>query len=462
MSIEERPALCRPEPSARTLIAEIAAGHLSPLDVIDAAIARTEAVDPIINAMPVRAFERARDAARALMEAHARGNPYPPLHGLPLGVKDNADVAGIPTSGGSPITAGGAAPTVSSPAIALLEENGAIALGKTNLSELGGANTTNALFGATRNPFDPRLTAGGSSGGSAAALAAGAIALAHGNDVGGSLRTPAAFCGVAGLRPTPGLVPRKPLSDPFDTVFVDGPMARDIADLALMLDAMTGAAPTDFLSRPRAGSYLEAALRPTAPRCAALSPDLGVFPVDPAIRATFEALTADLVAEPAAPDLAPAQRIIDVLRGLSYAASWGPLWPARAADFTAEVAGDITRGLALTGPEIADATRARAALHRTVLAFFARYDVLICPVTQVLPFPVELAWPNEIDGAPCPTYVHWIAITYVWSVLGCPAVSVPLGRDAGGLPRALQVVGPPHSEARLLSIAAFLEERCTR
>lgn len=461
MSPPEQPPLVHPAESALETLEAIEAGYFSPRDVVESAIARIEATDPFVNAMPVRCFERALAAADAMAERQAAGEPWPPLAGLTVAVKDNADVAGVPTSGGSPITAG-QLPAVSHPAVARLEANGAIVIGKSNLSELGGANTTNRLFGATRNPYDTSLTAGGSSGGSAAALATGQVLLAHGNDVGGSLRTPAAFCGVTGLRPTPGIVARKPLSDPFDTIFVEGPMARSVADLALMLDAMAGPAAADLLSRPAAHSCLDAALSPAPPRLAAVSPDLGSLPVDRAIRIGFDALTARLAragleAETASPDVSGAQPVIDILRGLSYAASWGALWPARRADFTAEVGGDITRGLALTGAGIGAAMAARAALYREVLAFFARYDVLICPVTQVPPFPVEIPWPTEIDGVTCPTYVHWIAITYVWSVVGCPALAVSLGRDAAGLPLAVQVVGPPHSEHRLLAVGAWLE-----
>lgn len=448
-------------PSARDAIAEIRAGHMSPLDAVEASIARIEATDGIVNAIPVRCFERARASARQAMEAHARGEDWPLLAGLPMAVKDNADVGGVPTSGGSAITAG-RVPDRSDPAIALLERNGAIPIGKSNLSELGGANTTNTLFGATRNPFDPRLTAGGSSGGSAAALALGQVPLAHGNDVGGSLRTPAAFCGVAGLRPTPGLVPRKPMSDPFDTVFVEGPMARDVGDVALMLDAMTGFHAPDLMSRRTEGGFASAAARPAAPARLAVSSDLGILPLDADVRADFTRIASALFreiphAEDAAPELAGAPDIIRTLRGIGYLATWGAWWPQDRALFTADVAGDIERGAGLTSRGLARAFAGRAALYRTMLAFFERFDVLVCPVAPVKPFPVEVPWPRSIGGSACESYIDWIMITYVWSILGCPALCVTLGRDAAGLPVAVQLVGPPHSEKRLLSAGAWME-----
>ena len=453
--------LVRQERTALQAIAEVRAGHMSPLDLVNEAMARIDEVDGRINAMPVRSFERAHAQARAMTEALARGNEPTLLCGLPMAVKDNSDVGGVPTSGGSPITAG-RVPEESDPAIARLEGQGAITLGKTNLSELGGANTVNSLFGATLNPFDTTLTVGGSSGGSAAALASGQVYLAHGNDVGGSLRTPAAFCGVAGLRPTPGLVARKRAADPFDQVFVEGPMARNVADLGLMLDAMAGAERHDLLSWPSAGGYLAAAMSPEPPSFIAASSDLGVLSVSAEIRNDFAAIADAMAAqgvniEAAHPDFTGLGDMIRTLRGATYAVNWQGHWPVRSHDFTGDVAGDIVRGLALSGAQIATATRRRGEFYRRMIAFFEKYPVLVTPVTQVKPFPVTQKWPTEIEGVPQGHYTDWIAITYAWSMLGCPALAVPLGYDAQGLPMALQVIGPPRSEARLLSVGAWLE-----
>ncbi|WP_117190304.1 amidase [Rhizobium terrae] len=453
------------ELSAVEAIAEIREGHLSPLDVIDASIVHIEATDGAINAIPVRCFEAARIAASRLMEKRVTGGDWPLLCGLPLAVKDNSDVAGVPTSGGSALTAG-RIPDISDPAIDRLQRAGAIVIGKSNLSELGGANTTNALFGATRNPFFPALTSGGSSGGSAAALAAHQVYLGHGNDVGGSLRTPAAFCGVAGLRPTPGLVPRKPLSDPFDTIFVEGPMARTIPDLALMLDAMSGFHSTDLLSRSRNTSFHDAASQPHWAVRVAVSEDLGMLPVAGDIRSGFRGAIdglqrAGCAISEAAPDLSGIPDVIRALRGLAYLATWGKHWPALRDRFTPEVGGDIAYGENLSVSDIAQAIEHRATLYRRMMGFFKNVDVLICPTTQVRPFPVEIPWPADIDGQACESYIDWIMITYVWSVLGCPALAVPAGRDPNGMPVSLQVVGPPHSEERLLSVAARIEQEFT-
>ena len=441
---------------------EVRRGTLSPLDLVDAAIARIEATDSAINAVPVRCFDRARGQARQMMEAAAGGGDWPLLAGLTLVVKDNTDVGGVATSGGSAITAG-RVPAASDPAIGLLERNGAIVIGKSNLSELGGANTTNALFGPTRNPHRTQLTAGGSSGGSAAALAVGQVHLGHGNDVGGSLRTPAAFCGVTGMRPTPGLVPRKPMSDPFDTVFVEGPMARTVPELALMLDAMSAFHAPDLLSRAAGAAYLDGIGAALLPERVAVSEDLGLLPVDPAVRVGFRALVTRLgqnqgcALVPATPNLHRLPEAIRCLRGLTYLTSWQDYWPREEQRFTPEVAGDIAFGQSLTPDRIARAMSDRATAFRAMTEFFAQHDLLVCPAVQVPPFPVEEHWPRTIDGQECSSYVDWIMITYVWSVLGCPAIAVPAGRDAAGLPVSIQIVGPPHADARVLGFAAWVE-----
>lgn len=462
-----RPVICRAEPSAIEIINDIKRGHVSPLDLIESAIERIEQVDVAINALPVRCFERAREQAKALMEARAKGAEWPLLCGLPMAIKDNADLGGVPTSGGGHITTG-RVPPKSDPAIMRLERHGGIALGKSNLSELGGANTTNALFGPTANPWHQALTAGGSSGGSAAALAAGEVFFGHGNDVGGSLRTPAAFCGVTGLRPSPGLVPRKWMSDPFDTVFVEGPMARSVPDLALMLDAMAGQHVDDLMSHPADGiSFSTAAENLRKPGKLAFSEDLGILPVETQVRTGFRSLIAALhrecpSVEEATPDFTGTQTMIDVLRGLAYAKAWGDHSPSNFWEFTPEVSEDIARGITVTGEDIAVAMRHRINLYQRTIDFFSRFDALICPTTQVRPFPLEVHWPRHIEGVPCANYTHWIAITYFWSMIGCPALTVTLGEDGDGLPLSLQIVGPPRSDARLISIGSWMEATIKR
>lgn len=433
-------------------------GELRPLDLVEASIARIEATDGAVNALPVRCYDRARAQARAIESAPQRTL----LGGIPIVVKDNNDVGGVGTSGGTPIFRD-RVPAVSDRTIAHLEVNGAIPIAKANLSELGGANTTNRLFGPTRHPLDTRLTCGGSSGGSAVAVATGQVWLAHGNDVGGSLRVPPAFCGIAGLRPTPGRVPRKTLSDPFDTVFVDGPIARGIEDLALMFDAMVGFDAGDPLSAPSPEAPFRAAARAPqrAPRVA-FSTAFADFPVDDAIADVCEGALQRLAAAGlpvvhAAPDTRGALAAIKVLRGDAYAMNWEPMLKTHAGAFTADVQRDIDRGLTQDPAALRAARRYRIELTRRTLAFLDEHDFLVCPAMQALPFPVEQPWVTRIGDAVLEDYIDWIGIDYVWSLVGCPVLAIPAGRTANGMPVGLQVMARPRAEAGLLAFGAWVE-----
>ncbi len=436
------------------------AGELRPSELVEASIRRIEATDGAVNALPVRCFERAREQARQIEQ----GGERPLLGGLPIVVKDNNDVGGVGTSGGTSIFRD-RVPAVSDRTIARLEHQGAIPMAKANLSELGGANTTNRLFGTTRNPWDTALTCGGSSGGSAVAVATGQVWVAHGNDVGGSLRIPPAFCGVAGLRPTPGRIVRKALCDPFDTVMVDGPIARSIEDLALMFDAMTGFDAADPLSAPSPDGpfrpHARQPRRPAARVALCLAPD--DIAVDPQIAAVCaEAVQrlagAGLQVETAQPDIAGARSAIAVLRGDGYALGWEPML-AQAGDdaFTPEVMGDIRRGLTQSAAALRAAQRWRSGLYRRVAEFLQTYEFLLCPATQALPFPHTQRYPTAIDGVAMASYVDWISIDYVWSLVGCPVLAMPAGKSAAGLPVGLQIMGRPRSEAALLAFGAWIE-----
>jgi amidase len=442
--------------SARAVRGLLGRGEVTPSELVEAAVARIEAIDEAVNAVPTRCFERARE------QAVQPGLRQTMLGGMPFVVKDNAEVGGVRFTGGTPIFADRVS-TQSDRTIALIERNGGIPLGKSNLSELGGANTTNAVFGATRNPWDTALTCGGSSGGSAVALATGQAWLAHGNDVGGSLRIPASICGVTGLRPTPGRLPRRSILNPFDTVFVDGPMARDVADLALFFDAMIGFDSADPLSAPSPDApFLPSALDPDRPLRAAYSPDLGILPVDDEVRALGETAIAALrddgtAIDDACPDFAGALDALHVLRGASYVAAWDPLLTRHRHQFTPEVMGDIETGLRQTPSSIGAAERYRAEMYRRVIAFLQHHEVLITPATPILPFPVDIRWPHEVAGVRQQTYIDWIAITAIPSLLACPVLAVPAGFSRNGLPFGLQIVGRPRSEARLFRIAAWME-----
>lgn len=465
MSVTQKSKLTFDGPSASQLIAEIRTGHLSPKEVMSDTIARIEEVEPVINAFTATRFEFALRRATAIQDEATKRGEWPLLCGLPIGVKDNADIAGLSTSGGSRLATRPVA-TESDPSIAALERNGAIGIGKTNLSELGGANTTNHLFGATVNPHNPDLTAGGSSGGTAAALAAGEIHLGHGNDVAGSLRTPAAFCGITGLRPTPGLVARRRQCDPFDMVFVEGPMARTLPDLALTLDAMVTDQHADILCQTghaQQGTYLSAATSPLRPERVAFSVDLGALSVDPGVRASFQtgmtALSrAGLDLSEATPDLTALVPCAATLRGASYAGTWHGQIEGNRNSFTPDVRGDIERGLTQSGADVALAMRTRADVYHRACEFFDSYSLMICPTVQVAAFPHTTAWPKSIAGETCHSYIDWIMVTYLWSLLGYPTLAVPVGLDDERMPVSLQLVGPPHSEVRLLQAAVWITE----
>lgn len=442
--------------SARKVQDLLTRREITASDLVDASITRIEAVDGAVNAVPIRCFERARKQARDPALASSK------LGGIPFVIKDNAAVGDVRWTGGTPIFADRIA-SESDRTIALIERNGGIPLGKANLSELGGANTTNAVLGTTRNPWNTALTCGGSSGGSAVALATGQVWLAHGNDVGGSLRIPASFCGVTGLRPTPGRVPRRSILNPFDTIFVDGPMARDVADLAFFFDAMVGFDPADPMSSPSPDApFLPAALDPARPLRAAWSPDLGILPVDDDVRSLGETAMAALRAdgasiETASPDFTGALEALLTLRGLHYVTSWALFLDKHRHQFTPEVMGDIEHGLRQTPSSIGAAERYRADMYRRVIAFLQDYEVLITPATPILPFPVETRWPKEIAGRQQQTYIDWIAITAITSLLACPILALPVGFSKDGLPYGIQLIGRPRSEARLFQIAAWME-----
>jgi len=453
--------------SARSVVAELAAGRVSPLELVEAAIARIEAVDPLVNAVPTRCFERARAHARALMQGGAAAAGKPGwLGGLPIVVKDLNDVEGVRTTYGSPIFAEHV-PQQTALHVRRLEANGAIVLGKSNTPEFGaGANTFNEVFGATRNPWNTDLTCGGSSGGAAVALATGMAWLADGSDLGGSLRTPAAFCSVVGLRPSLGRVASGPARCRFQTLAVQGPMARDVADLALMLDALVGTDLGDPLAtEPPAVPFATAVEQPPALGRVGFSADLGgLVPVDPEIAriagqaaARFSELGA-VVIENRAPDFGPTREIFEILRAAHFAYDKAPLLDAERERLKPEVVWNIERGLALTAEEIGWAERERGLIQARTAAFFEEHDLLLCPATIVPPFDVGLRYLESLGDYRFATYIDWVAVTYAITLSGCPALSLPCGFTQSGLPVGLQIVAPPRAEARLLAAARALED----
>jgi amidase len=453
--------------SATEAVARLRKRELRPLDLIDAALARIAAVDKPVNALPILCPERARAAAKRL-EGQTSDDPGW-LAGLPIAIKDTADVAGVRTTYGSPIYADHV-PERSDVTVEMLESRGAIVLAKSNTPEFAaGANTFNEVFGKTRNPWRTSQTAGGSSGGAAAALASGQVWLAHGSDLGGSLRIPASFCGVVGLRPSPGRVAhRGPRPAPFETMAVDGPMGRSVADVALLLDAMTGEHWADPLSLPRpAEPFQNAAGRPALPRRIAWSPDLGgLMPLDPEVRAVCGAVVGRLErlgaqVEETCPDFGDATEIFRVLRASSFAMRYASLLQTNRKDLKPEIVGNIEAGLKLTAEDVGRAETARGALAFRLATFFQSHALLITPAVITPPFDIEQRYLTEVGGHKFKDYVGWLIGSFAITLTSCPAISIPCGFTKDGLPIGLQIVAPFHGEAALLSAAAAIEADLT-
>jgi amidase len=446
--------------------AALRSGACSARELIEAHLARIERVDPLVNAIVTRTPERALAAADEADRRRARGHhELPPLHGLPIAHKDLQDTAGVRTTYGSP-SFRDHVPAADSLLVERLREAGAILVGKTNTPEWGaGSHTFNRVFGATRNPWDTTRSAGGSSGGAAVALACRMLPIADGSDLGGSLRNPAAWSGVLGLRPTPGVVPRWPVSAPWLPLAVDGPMARTADDLALLLGALAGGDARDPLSQRDAGIDLASPLAADLlGRRVAWSPDVGGLPIEPAVREVLAAALPLLgeigldVSEDE-PDFTGADEVFETWRAFMSATGLGDEYDARAGELKPAVRSEVERGRALTSAQLTRATRLQAELAERVLAFFDRYDYLACPVTQVEPFPLEQEYAVEIDGVTMGSYIEWMRSNSRISAMCCPAISVPVGFSKTGLPVGLQFVTRPFGERALLEVAHALELR---
>ncbi len=450
--------------TARQVVELLKTGEVTPLELIDVAADRIGEVEKEVNALPTLCLDRARNRAKKLM-SHPQDDPPPYfLYGLPIAVKDLEDVAGVRTTYGSPIFEHHK-PDRSDYLVEKLESNGAIVIGKSNTPEFGaGANTFNEVFGATRNPWNTALTCGGSSGGSAVALATGEVWLATGSDLAGSLRIPASFCSVVGFRPSPGRVAAGPNPLPFETLPVQGPMGRNVADVALMLDAQVGQHPGDPLSLPRPQTpYLEAVDRPINPKRIGYSPDLGIAPIDPEVkdictRAATAWADLGVTVEEACPDLKNAEPIFQVLRGVLYANRLGPLLETHRDKLKPEVIWNIEKGLGLTADEIGRAERERACLYHGTIDFFMDYDLLICPTVITPPFDVNIRYLTELDGVVFDSYISWLIMSFATTLTACPSISIPCGFTDSGLPVGLQIVGSPKAEDSVLSAAALFEK----
>jgi amidase len=450
------------EKSATDILKLLKSEAVSPLDLLDTLEQRIAAVDGKVNALPTLCFDRARKHAKALMKRPKEGRGL--LMGMPMPIKDLTDVAGVRSTQGSPIFAD-VVPEVSNILVENLEARGGIVYAKSNTPEFGaGANTFNEVFGATVNPYNTKLSAAGSSGGAAVALATGTAWLAHGSDMGGSLRNPASFCGIVGMRPSPGRVAATPGTKIDATLGVEGPMARTVTDLALLLDAMSGDDHRDPRSLPAPKRSFRASLRAGwKPKRVAWSADLGITPVDPEVkaitqRAALRFAEAGVVVEEAHPDFSEVHECFGVLRAYAFATTKVELLRTHRDKLKPEVIWNIEKGLKLTMDELTRAEAQRQAMLQRTLAFFERYDLLLTPATIVAAYPVEQRFVAECDGFTFPDYVQWLSIAYALTTVSCPALSLPCGFTADGRPIGLQIASRPHGEDRVLAGAKILED----
>ena len=448
---------------AHELVRKIKARELSALEVMDAHLAQIGRVNPSVNAIVTLLPERARAGAAAIDAALDRGEDPGVLAGLPVAHKDLLLTRGIRTTFGSPIYRD-FVPDQDSIVVERLRQAGAITIGKTNTPEFGaGSQTFNPVFGATRNPHDLGRTCGGSSGGAAAALASGMLPIADGTDLGGSLRNPASFCNVSGLRPSSGRVPSWPGTSAWFSLGVAGPMARTVQDLALMMRAIAGPDARAPLSLAESAEVFGRPLdRDFRGVRVAWSRNFGGLPMEPAVsrilegqRGVFAAL--GCVVEDAEPDLRDADEIFRVLRAWYFELTYGALLKTHRAQMKDTVIWNIEEGARLTGPQIGAAEVKRTQLFHRVREFMEKYDFLVGPVTQVLPFDVGQPYVTEINGVRLDTYFDWMRSCCLISATGLPAASVPCGFDPQGLPAGLQVIGRNRDDFGVLQLAHAFE-----
>jgi amidase len=449
---------------ATELAARIARRDVSVTEVVRAHLAQIERVNAKVNAVVTLTAERALEDARAKDAALARGERPGPLFGLPVVHKDLVPTRGIRTTFGSPIYRDHV-PDEDALIVERLRAAGAVTLGKSNTPEFGaGSQTFNEVFGRTLNPYDPTKTCGGSSGGAAVALACGMVPIADGSDMGGSLRNPAAFCNVVGLRSAPGRVPVWPTVSAWMPFSVQGPMARTVADAALLLSAMAGPDARSPIAIREAGDRFRAPLgRDFKGVRVAWSRDLGGLPIDRRVttvldaqRRTFETL--GCVVEDGQPDFTDAREIFQTWRAVAFAAKYGPLVARHRHQMKDTVVWNIEQAGKLSARDVGDAETKRTALYHRVRIFMERHEFLLLPTTQVPPFEVTQPYVSEIEGVRLPTYIDWMRACSDITVTGLPAISVPGGFTADGLPVGLQIVGRHQDEWGVLQLAHAFEQ----
>ncbi|MGH3364546.1 MAG: amidase [Nocardioidaceae bacterium] len=451
--------------SARAMAAAVAAKEVSARELLEMHLRRIEETNPAVNAIVSLDPDRARDQAAEADDALAAGRPVGPLHGLPFAFKDTHEVAGWPTTFGSPLRADHVSRR-DDLVVERIRSAGVVVMGKTNVPEwAAGSHTFNPVFGTTLNPYALDRSAGGSSGGAAAALASGMVPLADGSDMGGSLRNPASFCNVVGLRPSVGRVPTWPSINAWELTSVSGPMARNVEDLALLLSVVAGPSTRAPMSLETPGSVfgppLDAVLEGVR---VALSVDLGgSFTVDHTVADVVRTQSEPLVGAgahvtEAHPDMTGADQVFRTLRAWHFQHRFGVMLERRPEAFKRSLADNIRAGAALSGADVARAYELRTRLAERVRAFFEEHDVLLMPVSQVPPFSADEEYPSDINGEVQPTYLDWMRSAYLITVTGCPAISVPAGFTPQGWPVGVQLVAAPNQERRLLEIAHAFEE----
>ncbi|MBM3598441.1 MAG: amidase [Alphaproteobacteria bacterium] len=446
----------------------IGARKISPVELLESCLRRIERVNPAVNALTAMAVDRARKEARAAEDKVKSGAPLGPLHGLPLGVKDLNETEGLRTTWGSPLFAD-YVPAKDERMVAACRAAGAIVVAKTNTPEFGaGANTNNPVYGPTGNPFDPKRICGGSSGGSAVALATSMLPICTGSDTGGSLRIPAAFCGVVGFRTSPGLVAteRRPLG--WTPLSVQGPMGRDVADAALLLQAQV----SDDSRDPFAGPVNPAdfaTLRPVdlSSLRVAYTVDFGFAPIDDRIRATFlERIglikSAFRTCEQRDPEMKNSDEVFEAMRALNFLAGQRERYEKHRDKLGPNIIANYEQGLKMSAADIAWAHAEQTKIFRALQAFFQDYDVLLSPTVSVPPFPVEQRYVAEMNGKKLRTYFHWLAPTYALTNTGHPCISIPCGLEPTGTPFGLQLCGPHKGDRYVLDVAHALEQHMAR
>lgn len=446
---------------AHEVVSLLQNGKVSPRELLTAALERIAAVEPAINAMPTVCADRAYAALDSLDDA-AKDHPGF-LAGLPIGIKDLTTVKDVRTTFGAKGFSD-FIPEDSDPLVKRLEERGGVVVGKTNTPEFGaGGNTFNDVFGPTRNPWDTTMNAAGSSGGAAASLAAGETWLSHGSDHGGSLRTPAAFCGIVGLRPSAGRAGGHGETG-FMTEGAQGPMARSVRDCALFLDAMAGFEPRYPFSYPAPSTpFQDAVIRADGKVKIGYSPDLGgLSEVESEISTCIQAALIAVeknggAVEQATPELPGLEQTYHVLRGLLWVALAHKLPEEVKRHHKATLRENTAFGQALTVDDIADAHINRTVLYNKMGEYFERFDVLACPTVGCLPRPVEVEWVDQINGVKLNNYMDWLRFAFLATTTGLPAISVPIGLSSTGMPIGIQLVGPPRGEAKLLAAARAVE-----